>query len=136
MENPRCGAGRIAPSGREGSSPKVAGSPAPHRGGRARSRTGIRSHSRACHQQPLVRESAGRGRRLNERTDPRAHSDICKESFAKNYLAKIFIVVYVRPDFLTAKQDLFMECVVGAHVSGDNLSGRERELNYIISRKS
>ena len=61
--------------------------------------------------------------------------NFAKAIFAKVSIAKIFIVVYVSPNFLTAKQDLFMECVVGAHVSGDNLSGRERELNYIISRK-
>lgn len=52
----------------------------------------------------------------------------------KGNFAKTFIVVYVPPDFLTAKQDLFMECVVGAPVSGDNLFGRERELNQIWQR--
>ena len=57
-----------------------------------------------------------------------------KAFFAKNYLAKGFIVMYLPPSFLTAKQDLFMECVVGAPVSGDNLFGRERELNHIWKR--
>lgn len=59
---------------------------------------------------------------------------IHKEIFAKILFAKTFIVVYLRPDFITAKQDSFMECVVGAHVSGDNLSGPERKLNYIMGR--
>lgn len=59
---------------------------------------------------------------------------IHKGDFAKNSIAKTFIVVYVPRDFLTAKQDLFMECAVGAHVPGNNLSGWERKLNYIMSR--
>lgn len=57
-----------------------------------------------------------------------------KVEFAKNSIAKIFIVSYVPPDFLTAKQGLFMECVVAAPASGDNLFGRENELHHIWER--
>ena len=41
---------------------------------------------------------------------------------------------YILTDFLTSKKELFMECVVGPPVSGDNLFGRENELKHIWER--
>ena len=44
------------------------------------------------------------------------------------------IVLYILPDLLTSKKELFMECVVAPLISGDNLFGRENELKYIWER--
>ena len=41
---------------------------------------------------------------------------------------------YILSDFLPSKKELFMECVAGPPVSGDNLFGRENELRHIWER--